>query len=73
MASPGADRGGIWPVRIPDYLGGSSERTALRPVLLAAGMCEAQRVDLEAALAGEITWAQYFARWGDGSYQRVPV
>jgi hypothetical protein len=27
-------------------------------------MCEAQRVDLAAAQAGKITWAQYFAMWG---------
>jgi len=29
-------------------------------------MSEAQRVDLEAAKAGKITWAQYFALWGPG-------
>jgi hypothetical protein len=29
-----------------------------------AGMCEAQRIDYEAACRRIITWAQYFARWG---------
>jgi hypothetical protein len=26
--------------------------------------CEAQRVDLAAAIAGKITWRQYMAMWG---------
>ena len=30
----------------------------------ASGMCEAQRIDLQAALEGKITWRQYFAKWG---------
>ena len=29
------------------------------------GMCEAQRIDLKAAIEGRITWQQYFAIWGD--------
>jgi hypothetical protein len=29
-------------------------------------MSEAQRIDLEAAKAGKITWTQYFALWGPG-------
>ena len=37
----------------------------LRP-RIGGGMCEAQRVDLAAAQAGKITWAQYFAMWGPG-------
>jgi len=30
------------------------------------GMSEAQLADLKAAIAGKITWAQYFAMWGPG-------
>jgi hypothetical protein len=30
------------------------------------GMSEAQRVDLQAAMDGKITWAQYFSMWGPG-------
>ncbi len=53
-------------------------RNALPPLSVAAGlpgpvrpgsgpaMCEAQRVDLAAAQAGKITWAQYVALWGPG-------
>jgi hypothetical protein len=29
-------------------------------------MSEAQRVDLQAAMDGKITWAQYFSMWGPG-------
>ena len=36
------------------------------PVKRGGGMSEAQRVDLMAAQAGKITWAQYFALWGPG-------
>jgi hypothetical protein len=27
-------------------------------------MSEAQRIDLEAAIEGKITWRQYFEKWG---------
>jgi hypothetical protein len=27
-------------------------------------MSQAQQTDLQAAMDGKITWAQYFARWG---------
>jgi len=30
-------------------------------------MCEAQRIDFEAACEGKITWRQYFAKWGENS------
>lgn len=30
----------------------------------AFGMCEEQRIDFDAACAGRITWARYFAKWG---------
>jgi len=31
-----------------------------------SGMCEAQRIDFEAACAGKITWAEYYRKWGGG-------
>lgn len=30
-----------------------------------SGMSEEQWIDFRAACEGKITWAQYFARWGD--------
>lgn len=38
----------------------------MRPVAH-GGMCEAQRIDYEAACAGRITWAEYYKKWGGGS------
>jgi hypothetical protein len=50
-----------------------AERPA-RPISPAAaktGMCEAQRIDFEAACDGKITWQQYFAKWGGGNHNRL--
>ena len=38
----------------------------LRP-LATGGMCYAQRIDLQAAIAGKITWAEYNRKWGGRS------
>ena len=35
----------------------------VRP-LATGGMCHAQRMDLQAAIAGKITWAEYNRKWG---------
>jgi hypothetical protein len=35
----------------------------MRP-LATGGMCYAQRMDLQAAIAGKITWAEYSRKWG---------
>ena len=35
----------------------------MRP-LATGGMCYAQRIDLQAAIAGKITWAEYNRKWG---------
>jgi hypothetical protein len=35
----------------------------MRP-LATGGMCYAQRMDLQAAIAGKITWAEYNRKWG---------
>jgi len=47
-------------------LGPAKHAVTRRPVRSARGMCEAQRIDLAAASAGRITWAQYFMKWGPG-------
>ena len=38
----------------------------VRP-LATGGMCHAQRMDLQAAIAGKITWAEYNRKWGGRS------
>ncbi len=38
----------------------------MRP-LATGGMCYAQRMDLQAAIAGKITWAEYSRKWGGRS------
>jgi hypothetical protein len=35
----------------------------IRPIAT-GGMCHAQRIDLQAAIAGKITWAEYSRKWG---------
>jgi hypothetical protein len=49
-----------------DKAGNSKTRPA-RSLWRAAGriMCEAQRIDFEAAREGKITWTAYFHMWGD--------
>ena len=32
-------------------------------------MCEAQRIDLVAAIEGKITWQAYHAKWSQGGPQ----
>jgi hypothetical protein len=38
----------------------------VRP-LATGGMCYAQRIDLQAAIEGKITWAEYNRKWGGRS------
>ena len=38
--------------------------TAPTRPLATGGMCHAQRMDLQAAIAGKITWAEYSRKWG---------
>ncbi len=74
-----AARNTVWRVaqaiipKIASFPRAASEQTArlsereMLPIPIpraAGGMCEAQRIDLEAAIEGKITWAQYFAKWG---------
>jgi hypothetical protein len=45
-----------------------------RPVRIngnTSGMCEAQRIDLLAAMEGRMTWREYFQKWGEGVGPRL--
>jgi hypothetical protein len=46
-----------------EKLGSADQPMPFRPVAH-GGMSEAQRIDLEAAILGKITWAEYFRKWG---------
>jgi hypothetical protein len=41
--------------------------TAPMRLLATGGMCHAQRIDLQAAIAGKITWVEYNRKWGGRS------
>ena len=43
---------------------GEQPLTAPTRPLATGGMCYAQRMDLQAAIAGKITWAEYARKWG---------
>jgi hypothetical protein len=56
--------------RLSDIARADRPEQPVRPLFMpsrSGGMNEEQRIDLELAMEGRITWQQYFAKWGTPS------